>query len=247
MRDTPARAGMPPASREAVGWAVRPGEGSFPLRGVPPPASPGAALRRVGPAGGTADVQQGGGDRGGPRRAPVPPPSTRSRPERAIGVAAALAVRAAGTMSAPGAERAGDSVDSCAPWARVDAGAPKTPVVPRHRPAGRSGQDGALLAVAVGRGGCAGNRRSVSAAGGGSRSVGGAGSGPARPCRWSPDPASTAPAALAPLGHRVRWPPRILDRVLPNAEVEGEALSRRAPAHAAGPDAAVRRLPAGRG
>lgn len=238
---------MPPASREAVGWAVRPGEGSFPLRGVPPPASPGAALRRVGLAGGTADVQQGGGDRGGPRRAPVP-----LRHAFAAGT---------GDRRRGGARGAGRRDDvrhrgtngQATPWIPVRRGPgwtqapPKTPDVPRHRPAGRSGQDGALLAAAVGRGGCAGNRRSVSAAGGGSRSVGGAGSGPARPCRWSPDPASTAPAALAPLGHRARWPPRILDRVLPNAEVEGEALSRRAPAHAAGPDAAVRRLPAGRG
>ncbi|MEV2253514.1 MMPL family transporter [Streptomyces sp. NPDC050147] len=53
-----------------------------------------------------------------------------------------------------------------------------------------------------------------------------------------------APAVLALLGHRAWWLPRILNRVLPNVDVEGEALSRHAPA--AGPDAAVPRPPVGR-
>ncbi|MFI5676774.1 MMPL family transporter [Streptomyces cellulosae] len=55
-----------------------------------------------------------------------------------------------------------------------------------------------------------------------------------------------APAVLALLGHRAWWLPRILNRVLPNVDIEGEALSRHAPADATGPGAAVRRLPAGR-
>lgn len=55
-----------------------------------------------------------------------------------------------------------------------------------------------------------------------------------------------APAVLALLGHRAWWLPRILNRVLPNIDIEGEALSRRVPASATGPDAAVRRLPVGR-
>ncbi|GAA2425283.1 hypothetical protein GCM10010255_78970 [Streptomyces coeruleofuscus] len=57
-----------------------------------------------------------------------------------------------------------------------------------------------------------------------------------------------APAVLALLGHRARaWRlPRILSRVLPNIDIEGEALSRRVPASATGPEAAVRRLPVGR-
>ncbi|WP_030856767.1 MMPL family transporter [Streptomyces sp. NRRL S-37] len=54
-----------------------------------------------------------------------------------------------------------------------------------------------------------------------------------------------APAVLALLGHRAWWLPRILDRVLPNVDIEGEALSRRDPASAPLPDAAAP-LPAGR-
>ncbi|WP_407563240.1 MMPL family transporter [Streptomyces sp. 184] len=54
------------------------------------------------------------------------------------------------------------------------------------------------------------------------------------------------PAVLALLGHRAWWLPRILNRVLPNVDIEGEALSRRVPAPASGPDAAVPRLPIGR-
>ncbi len=56
-----------------------------------------------------------------------------------------------------------------------------------------------------------------------------------------------APAVLALLGHRAWWLPRILDRVLPNVDIEGEALNRRAPAAATGQDAAVPRFPVGRG
>ncbi|MFE9925547.1 MMPL family transporter [Streptomyces sp. NPDC005774] len=57
-----------------------------------------------------------------------------------------------------------------------------------------------------------------------------------------------APAVLALLGHRAWWLPRTLNRVLPNVDIEGEALSRHVPAASAtGPDAAVRGLPAGRG
>ncbi|MDT0610403.1 MMPL family transporter [Streptomyces lancefieldiae] len=55
-----------------------------------------------------------------------------------------------------------------------------------------------------------------------------------------------APAVLALLGHRAWWLPRILNRVLPNVDIEGEALSRHVPASATGHDAAVRRLPVGR-
>ncbi|MDH6222394.1 MMPL family transporter [Streptomyces pseudovenezuelae] len=55
-----------------------------------------------------------------------------------------------------------------------------------------------------------------------------------------------APAVLALLGHRAWWLPRILNRVLPNVDIEGEALSRRVPASATESDAAVRRLPIGR-
>ncbi|MDH6431637.1 RND superfamily putative drug exporter [Streptomyces sp. SAI-144] len=55
-----------------------------------------------------------------------------------------------------------------------------------------------------------------------------------------------APAVLALLGHRAWWLPRILNRVLPNVDIEGEALSRHVPAATAEPDAAVRRLPVGR-
>ncbi|MEW2566749.1 MMPL family transporter [Streptomyces sp. NPDC047070] len=55
-----------------------------------------------------------------------------------------------------------------------------------------------------------------------------------------------APAVLALLGHRAWWLPRILNRVLPNVDIEGEALSRHAPAPATGPGAAVPQFPAGR-
>ncbi|MCT9081614.1 MMPL family transporter [Streptomyces fulvoviolaceus] len=55
-----------------------------------------------------------------------------------------------------------------------------------------------------------------------------------------------APAVLALLGHRAWWLPRILNRVLPNVDIEGEALSRHVPAAATELDAAVRRLPVGR-
>ncbi|WP_049574742.1 MMPL family transporter [Streptomyces sp. SBT349] len=55
-----------------------------------------------------------------------------------------------------------------------------------------------------------------------------------------------APAVLALLGHRAWWLPPILNRVLPNVDIEGEALSRRVPASANEPDATVPRLPAGR-
>ncbi|GAA2547012.1 MMPL family transporter [Streptomyces fimbriatus] len=55
-----------------------------------------------------------------------------------------------------------------------------------------------------------------------------------------------APAVLALLGHRAWWLPRILKRVLPNVDIEGEALSRSVPACATGPDTAVRRFPVGR-
>ncbi|MES4904220.1 MULTISPECIES: MMPL family transporter [unclassified Streptomyces] len=55
-----------------------------------------------------------------------------------------------------------------------------------------------------------------------------------------------APAALALLGHRAWWLPRILNRVLPNVDIEGEALSRHVPAPAAEVGAAAPRLPVGR-
>ncbi|MEE4593696.1 MMPL family transporter [Streptomyces sp. DSM 41524] len=55
-----------------------------------------------------------------------------------------------------------------------------------------------------------------------------------------------APAVLALLGHRAWWLPRILNRVLPNVDIEGEKLSRHAPASMTGPDTAVPRLPVGR-
>jgi putative drug exporter of the RND superfamily len=55
-----------------------------------------------------------------------------------------------------------------------------------------------------------------------------------------------APAVLALLGHRAWWLPRIVDRVLPNVDIKGEAPSRRVPDPATEPDAAVRRLPVGR-
>lgn len=54
------------------------------------------------------------------------------------------------------------------------------------------------------------------------------------------------PAVLALLGRRAWWLPRILNRVLPNVDIEGEALSRRVPAPVTEPDAAVRQLPVGR-
>ncbi|MDT3398392.1 MMPL family transporter [Streptomyces sp. B1866] len=47
------------------------------------------------------------------------------------------------------------------------------------------------------------------------------------------------PAVLALLGHRAWWLPRILKRVLPNADIEGASLSRHAPPSAATPDAAA--------
>ncbi|MDL4814216.1 MMPL family transporter [Actinomadura opuntiae] len=52
-----------------------------------------------------------------------------------------------------------------------------------------------------------------------------------------------APAVLALLGHRAWWLPRSLNRVLPNVDIEGEALSRRAPASATVPDMAVPPVP----
>ncbi|MFD3588184.1 MMPL family transporter [Streptomyces sp. NPDC058683] len=60
-----------------------------------------------------------------------------------------------------------------------------------------------------------------------------------------------APAVLALLGHRAWWLPRILDRVLPKVDIEGEELSGHVPASATVPDAtvpdaAVPRLPVGR-
>lgn len=55
-----------------------------------------------------------------------------------------------------------------------------------------------------------------------------------------------APAVLALLGHRAWWLPRILNRVLPNVDIEGEALGGHVPASAAELDAAERRLPVGR-
>ncbi len=64
------------------------------------------------------------------------------------------------------------------------------------------------------------------------------------------------PAVLALLGHRAWWLPRILNRVLPNVDIEGEALGKALPASATVPDMtvpdmtvpdpAVRRLPVGR-
>ncbi|MFI9758017.1 MMPL family transporter [Streptomyces sp. NPDC051963] len=55
-----------------------------------------------------------------------------------------------------------------------------------------------------------------------------------------------APAVLALLGHRAWWLPRILNRMLPNVDIEGAALSRQAPqvpSSATESDAAVPRLP----
>ncbi|MEU9607722.1 MMPL family transporter [Streptomyces sp. NPDC048057] len=54
-----------------------------------------------------------------------------------------------------------------------------------------------------------------------------------------------APAVLALLGHRAWWLPPILNRVLPNVDIEGEALSRRAHPTSTGPDAAASRFPVG--
>nr|WP_241267191.1 MMPL family transporter [Streptomyces scabichelini] len=54
------------------------------------------------------------------------------------------------------------------------------------------------------------------------------------------------PAVLALLGHRAWWLPRILSRVLPNVDIEGEKLSRAVPASATVADAAVQPLPVGR-
>ncbi|MFC8678097.1 MMPL family transporter [Streptomyces griseorubiginosus] len=55
-----------------------------------------------------------------------------------------------------------------------------------------------------------------------------------------------APAALALLGRRAWWLPRILDRVLPNVDIEGEALSGHVPGPARESDTSVRQLPVGR-
>ncbi|MFS8201527.1 MMPL family transporter [Streptomyces sp. CWNU-52B] len=55
-----------------------------------------------------------------------------------------------------------------------------------------------------------------------------------------------APAVLALLGHRAWWLPRILDRVLPNVDIEGEALNKRVQVSATEPDAAVPQFPVGR-
>ncbi|MGW5736700.1 MULTISPECIES: MMPL family transporter [Streptomyces] len=55
-----------------------------------------------------------------------------------------------------------------------------------------------------------------------------------------------APAVLALLGHRAWWLPRILNRVLPNVDLEGETLSRHAPSPAVPADAAAPHLPVGR-
>ncbi|MFF1682257.1 MMPL family transporter [Streptomyces sp. NPDC058256] len=52
-----------------------------------------------------------------------------------------------------------------------------------------------------------------------------------------------APAVLALLGHRAWWLPRILNRMLPNVDIEGAALSRQVPSSATELDAAVPRLP----
>jgi RND superfamily putative drug exporter len=54
------------------------------------------------------------------------------------------------------------------------------------------------------------------------------------------------PAVLALLGHRAWWLPRILNRVLPNVDIEGEKLSRHVPVAVTVPDAAVPPLPVGR-
>ncbi|CAI9405267.1 MMPL family transporter [Nocardioides sp. T2.26MG-1] len=54
-----------------------------------------------------------------------------------------------------------------------------------------------------------------------------------------------APAVMALLGERAWWLPRILQRVLPNVDVEGEALSRTLPSAATDQDAADPRQPVG--
>jgi RND superfamily putative drug exporter len=53
------------------------------------------------------------------------------------------------------------------------------------------------------------------------------------------------PAVMALLGHRAWWLPRTLDRVLPNVDIEGEALSRRVPGLATEPDASQPLFPVG--
>ncbi|WP_275561506.1 MMPL family transporter [Streptomyces sp. 5-6(2022)] len=55
-----------------------------------------------------------------------------------------------------------------------------------------------------------------------------------------------APAVLALLGDRAWWLPRILNRVLPTVDIEGEKLSTRVPAPATVPDTVAPRLPVGR-
>ncbi|MFF1374625.1 MMPL family transporter [Streptomyces sp. NPDC058308] len=55
-----------------------------------------------------------------------------------------------------------------------------------------------------------------------------------------------APAVLALLGHRAWWLPRILNRVLPNVDIEGEALNRHTSAPAAELGAAASQRPVGR-
>ncbi|WP_449352248.1 MMPL family transporter [Streptomyces shaanxiensis] len=55
-----------------------------------------------------------------------------------------------------------------------------------------------------------------------------------------------APAVLALLGRRAWWLPRILDRVLPNVDIEGEALTGHVPVPATELGTPVRQLPVGR-
>ncbi|GAA3869994.1 MMPL family transporter [Streptomyces sedi] len=55
-----------------------------------------------------------------------------------------------------------------------------------------------------------------------------------------------APAVLALLGHRAWWMPRILGRVLPSVDIEGEGLDRREPAPATGTEPAAAPLPVSR-
>ncbi|MDT0447217.1 MMPL family transporter [Streptomyces johnsoniae] len=57
---------------------------------------------------------------------------------------------------------------------------------------------------------------------------------------------AVVPAVLALLGDRAWWLPRILNRVLPNVDIEGADLSRHVPASAAEQDTAPPQLPAGR-
>ena len=54
-----------------------------------------------------------------------------------------------------------------------------------------------------------------------------------------------APAVLALLGHRAWWLPRILNRVLPDVDIEGESLSRHDPAAAARAQTSAARRPDG--